>query len=74
MVYDIAVDKKVREETYNGLVKIKDEIKENPKELFPILKEIVLEVATGTPLQTGKKSPKNKPIKANKAICFPKAL
>ena len=47
MVYDIAVDKKVREETYNGLVKIKDEIKENPKELFPILKEIVLEVATG---------------------------
>ena len=47
MVYDIAVDKKVREETYNGLVKIKDEIKENPKELFPILKEIVLEAATG---------------------------
>ena len=47
MIYDIAVDKKVREETYNGLVKIKDEIKENPKELFPILKEIVLEAATG---------------------------
>ena len=47
MIYDIAVDEEVRKETYNGLVKIKDEIKENPSQLFPLLKDVILEAVTG---------------------------
>ena len=47
MIYDIAVDEEVRKETYNGLVKIKDEIKENPSLLFPLLKDVILEAVTG---------------------------
>ena len=47
MIYDIAVDEEVRKETYNGLVKIKDEIKENPSQLFPLLKDVILEAITG---------------------------
>ena len=47
MIYDIAVDEEVRKETYNGLVKIKDEIKENPSQLFPLLKDVILEGVTG---------------------------
>ena len=47
MIYDIAVDEEVRKETYNGLVKIKEEIKENPSQLFPLLKDIILEAVTG---------------------------
>ncbi len=34
MIYDLATDENARKETYEGLVKIKDEIKENPSAFF----------------------------------------
>ena len=54
MVYDVVVDKKTRTEVYTGLVQIKNEVKEDPSKLFPILWDIVVEEATGnTPDEWG---------------------
>ncbi|NDV79485.1 hypothetical protein [Dysgonomonas sp. 511] len=47
MIFDVVVDKQAREDLYNGLKQIKDEVKEDPSQLFPILGEIVIEEATG---------------------------
>ncbi|GHV68708.1 hypothetical protein FACS1894199_16370 [Bacteroidia bacterium] len=47
MVYDLVVDKQARTEAYTGLVKIKDQVKDNPTQLFPILGEIILDEVSG---------------------------
>jgi hypothetical protein len=47
LVYDLAVDKDVRTETYRQLKGIKDEIADDPASFLPIFGEIVLTVTTG---------------------------
>jgi hypothetical protein len=47
MLYDLAVDKKARTEAYNGLIQIKDQVKDDLSSLFPLLGEIILEEFSG---------------------------
>lgn len=47
MLYDLAVDKEARTEAYNGLVQIKEQVKDDPASLFPLLGEIILEEFSG---------------------------
>ncbi|WP_343488161.1 fibronectin type III domain-containing protein [Allomuricauda sp. d1] len=47
MVYDVATDEKVRQETVDGFIAIKDKIKDDPSSLYPIVKEVVIEEITG---------------------------
>ena len=47
LVYDMSVDGKARQETLDGLSKVKDQIMEEPSTLFPLLTDIALEELTG---------------------------
>lgn len=60
MVYDLSTDKKVRQEAYDGMVKLKDEIGEDPKKMVPIFIDVITESATGiTPEQWQKLNNEN---------------
>ena len=48
MIYDIVTDKQARKEAKEGFNAIKEQVKDDPKLLFPILGEIVLEEFTGS--------------------------
>ena len=43
LVYDISVDAETRQQTWQGLKQVKDQIAENPTTLFPLLKDIIVE-------------------------------
>jgi hypothetical protein len=47
MLYDLTVDKKAGTEACNGLVQIRDQVKDDPSSLFPLLGEIILEEFSG---------------------------
>lgn len=47
MVYDVATDAKIRQETVNGFIAIKDKVIDNPSSLYPLVKEVVVEEITG---------------------------
>jgi hypothetical protein len=54
MVYDVSVDKKARTDAYTGLVKIKNEVKQEPTKLFPMFFDIIVQEASGnTPADWG---------------------
>jgi hypothetical protein len=54
MVYDVAVDEKARTDAYTGLVKIKNEVKQEPTKLFPMFFDIIVQEASGnTPADWG---------------------
>jgi hypothetical protein len=48
MVYDLTFDKEIRKQTVDGFIKIRHQIKDDPKKLFPLLKEALIEEATGS--------------------------
>ncbi|MCX2682004.1 fibronectin type III domain-containing protein [Galbibacter sp. EGI 63066] len=47
LVYDLSVDEEARQQTWQGLKKVKDEIVDEPSALFPLLSDIIIEEATG---------------------------
>lgn len=67
MIYDLATDENARKETYEGLVKIKDEIKENPSAFFSILVAIVSEEVTGLSPDEWSKSQQEQTDKGEKS-------
>lgn len=52
MVYDLTVDKEVRQQTWNGLKQVKDQVVKKPSTVFPLLGDIALEELTGSNKQT----------------------
>lgn len=54
MVHDLATDEKARKEAIQGFVQVKDQVSDDPTQLFPILQEVVIEEFTGsTPEEFG---------------------
>ncbi len=47
-VHDLVLDKEVRKNAVNGFVAIKNQIKDDPSLLFPILGEVILQEFTGS--------------------------
>ena len=47
LVYDIATDEATRSSIKQQFKEIKDQIGDNPSELFPVLRDVILVVATG---------------------------
>ncbi|MFK8264877.1 AHH domain-containing protein [Capnocytophaga cynodegmi] len=72
IIYDLATDETARKETYEGLVKIKDEIKENPSELFLILADVILEEATGLSADDWQKTQAQQTDKGEKSHLYSK--
>ena len=47
-IYDIVTDAQARKEAKDGFIAIKDQVKDEPTKLFPILGEVVLQEFTGS--------------------------
>ena len=47
-IHDLVTDKKARKEAVDGFAAIKDQVKDDPSLLFPILGEVALQELTGT--------------------------
>jgi hypothetical protein len=47
-IHDLATDKQTRQSAIDGLGKIKDQVVDDPTQLFPVLKEVALEELTGS--------------------------
>lgn len=47
LVYDLGTDAEARQQTWQGLKQVKDQVVENPSTLFPLLTDIIVEEATG---------------------------
>ncbi len=52
MIYDLVFDKDIRKQTVDGFVAIKDQIKDDPSRLFPLLKDAIIEEVTGSDSNT----------------------
>ena len=50
LVYDLAVSQETRNQTWNGLKTIKDEIAQDPSKIWPLLGEALLEEGSGNSL------------------------
>ena len=56
LVYDIATDEATRSSIKQQFKEIKDQIGDNPNELFPVLRDVILVVATGNTPEEWNKS------------------